>query len=273
MATEKADDYILGTDAQELERLRFQHQAWVQQGYALWQRAGLRAGQTVLDLGCGPGFTSLELGHLVGARGRVIARDQSARFLEFLRRESARLGRSQIEPSLGPVEDLALADGSLDAAYARWLFCWLPDAGAVLARVARALRPGGVLVLQEYLDWGAMSLVPRSPAFARAIEACLARWKVAGATIDFADCVPELAAGAGFVVEYLAPVARLGRPGSLEWRWLDEFLRSYLPKVQAQGLLRAAEVDAWTREWNERVAADMGFVATPTMADVILRKV
>ncbi len=271
-ASEEADEYILGTDAEELERLRFQHQVWVKEAYELFERAGLRAGDRVLDLGCGPGFTTIELAHVVGPRGHVIARDVSARFLATLERESARLGFRHVEPSLGPVEELALADGSLDAAYARWLFCWLADPMPALERVARALRPGGVLVLQEYLDWGAMRLLPSGPAFARAVEACLASWKVGGATIDFAARVPALAPLSGFELEHFRPRARLGRSGSLEWRWIDQFFRVYLPKVVERGLLAPREHEAWLHEWDERTAGSASFVATPTMADVILRK-
>jgi SAM-dependent methyltransferase len=266
------DEYILGTEAEELERLRFQHQVWVKELYALAERAGLLEGQSVLDLGCGPGFTTLELAQMVGPGGRVIARDQSERFLAALRRESVRLGLRQVEASAGAVETLALPDASLDAAYARWLFCWLPDPLDVLMRVARALRPGGLLLLQEYLDWGAMQLLPGGPAFARGVEACLASWKTGGATIDFAARIPALATRAGFAIEHLSPRARLGRVGSLEWRWLDQFFRIYLPKVVERGLLAPAELDAWLAEWQERARGGTSFVATPTMADVILRK-
>lgn len=272
MDVSEAKEYILGTDAQELERLRFQHQAWVKEAYALFERAGLRAGHAVLDIGSGPGFVTLELAHVVGPGGRVVASDQSARFLEFLRRECVRLGRTQVEPRLGPVEELELPPGSLDAAYARWLFCWLPDPAPVLERVARALKPGGALLLQEYLDWGAMSLIPASTAFARVVEACLASWKAGGATIDFTRRVPELAAAHGFTVEHFVPRARLGVVGSFEWRWIDQFLREYLPKVEARGLLRADEREAWLCEWERRTTEGASWVTTPTVADVILRR-
>ena len=49
-------DYILGTDAEELQRLEFQHRVWTKDAFALWERAGLGRGQRILDLGCGPGL-------------------------------------------------------------------------------------------------------------------------------------------------------------------------------------------------------------------------
>ncbi len=269
---EESEEYILGTDPAELERLRFQHETWVAQAHALFERAGLGAGMRVLDLGCGPGFTTLELAHVVGPTGRVLAADQSTRFLATLRRECARLGLTQVEPRLGPVEELELPAGALDAAYARWLFCWLPEPAAVLARVARGLRPGGVLLLQEYVDWGAMRLFPHGPAFARGVEACLASWRAGGATIDFAAELPALAPRAGLVLEHFRPRARLGRVGSSEWRWLDQFFRLYLPKVVERGLLAPHELEAWLEEWEARCAAGTSWVATPTVADAILRR-
>lgn len=240
--------------------------------HELFEQAGLGAGARVLDLGCGPGFTTIELAHLVGPAGHVLASDQSAAFLATLGQECRRLGLAQVEPRLGPVEGLALEADGLDAAYARWLFCWLADPLPVLALVARALRPGGVLLCQEYLDWGAMELLPRAPAFTRAVAACLASWRAGGATIDFAAELPALAGRAGLELEHLRPRARVGRVGSPEWRWLDQFFRSYLPKVVARGLLEPAELEAWRSEWERRTRAGTSFVTTPTVADVILRK-
>lgn len=265
-------EYILGTEREELERLRIQHRAWIEQGYALFERAGLRAGHTVLDLGCGPGFTSFELARVVGPEGRVIARDESRPFLEFLSAEAARLGLDRIETSLGTVETLALAQASLDAAYARWLLCWLPDPDGVVALVARALRPDGVLVLQEYLDWAAMKLLPRSRIFDRAVKACVQSWREGGGQIDVGERAVELAAAAGLHVESLRPVARLGRVGSLEWHWIGGFFGNYLPKLVARGLFSSSELEAFRSEWCERSAEGTSYVYTPTMVDAVLRK-
>jgi SAM-dependent methyltransferase len=265
-------EYILGTDREELERLRYQHQTWVKEGYALWERAGIGSGDTVLDLGCGPGFTSIELAHIVGPRGKVIARDISSRYIEFLRAECERLSLPQLEPSLGPVEEIELARGQLDAAYARWLLCWLPDAGEVLERVARSLKPGGTVVLQDYIDWGAMKLIPPSEPFRRAVDACMQSWRDAGGTINTGDHIPSLANRCGLHVEYFRPIARIGPVGSLEWRWLTQFFRGYLPKIVEQGLLTPEEFDAYLADWDQRAEEGKSYCYTPTMVDVILRK-
>lgn len=265
-------EYILGTDRAELERLHFQHQVWVEQLYALAARAGVREGQTLLDLGCGPGFTSFELAQLVGPAGRVIACDESARFLAHVEEQRERRALPQIEPRQGRVEALELAPASIDGAYARWLFCWLPDPGAVLARVARLLRPGGVVLLQDYLDWGAMKLLPRSPVFDRGVLACMQSWKEGGSGIDVMELLPDLGRECGLRVESFRTQARLGAVGSLEWRWLGQFFQSYLHKLAAQGRYSPAELEAWTGEWEQRSTEGTSWCCAPTMADLVLRK-
>lgn len=265
------DDYVLGTDPEELQRLSFQHHVWVAQQYALLQRARIHTGQTVVDLGCGPGFTTFELAQVVGPRGRVIARDRSQSFLAFVAAEARRRGLSWIEPSHGDIEQFDLAPESVDAIYSRWVFCWLADPASALERVARFVRRGGVIVLQDYVRWGGMRVLPREPAFERGVEACLESWRRAGGTIDIVERVPELAARAGLVVEHLAPIQRCGPVGSLEWRWMEEFFRTYLPKIVPE-LLTRAELDAALAVWDARDGGPQRFAYPPTMADVILRR-
>lgn len=268
----KAEEYILGVEPGELERLRFQHTVWVERQYALLERAGLRAGARVLDLGCGPGFTSIELARIVGEGGRVVARDRSEAFLGHLARLREEQGLPWIEPSHGPLEVFEPAPASFELAYARWLFCWLEEPEPVFERVARALTPGGALVLHEYLDWAAMKLLPHSAVFERAVEACMQSWRLGGATIDFAERVPELARRHGLVLEHFRPLARAGAVGSLEWRWLGTFFAIYLPKLVERGLLAPQDERAFAALWRERDGEREGLCVAPTMAEVVLRR-
>ena len=265
-------DYILGTDDEELARLGLQHEAWRERTYALWRRAGFGAGDALLDAGCGPGFCTLDLAGVVGPTGRVLGRDKSAKFLEVLARESERRGLAQVETGLANLEQLELPRASLDGAYSRWTFSWLARPETALARIVEALRPGGVYALQEYLDWAAMRLIPTCESFDRAVDACMRSWREGGATIDVALRLPQLAAGAGLRLEALDPVARIGPVGSFEWRWLGSFFAGYLPKLVSRGSLRDEERLAFDRTWRARTEEGASFVITPTVADVLLRK-
>ena len=92
--------YVLGTHSAERERLGRQHHIWRADSQAAWQRAGFQAGDRLLDLGCGPGFASLDLAELVGANGRVLAIDQSHDYISHLQQQAEALKLQQLH-SLG----------------------------------------------------------------------------------------------------------------------------------------------------------------------------
>src|SRR5207253_3360574 len=85
-------DYIFGTHDEELERLGLQHRVWRPRAADAWRRAGFNVGQSLLDIGCGPGYASLDLAEIVGPAGRVTSIDRSARFLAALRGSAGRRG-------------------------------------------------------------------------------------------------------------------------------------------------------------------------------------
>jgi SAM-dependent methyltransferase len=106
----------------------------------------LDPGWTVGDLGCGTGATAELLAPFVA---RVIAVDESA---EMLDAAGARLaGVESVELRQGALEELPLADGELDAAVLMLVLHHLPDPAAVLAEAARALAPGGRLLVVDML--------------------------------------------------------------------------------------------------------------------------
>lgn len=266
------NEYILGTHPREIERLQMQHAAWVEQAHRLFRRAGLRAGQSVADIGCGPGFTTLELVRFVGPEGRVVACDRSERFLSFAREQFRNQGIDNVETVLSDLEQLDLPPSSLDAAYGRWVLSWLLDAGVVIERLVRMVKPGGALLFQEYLDWSALKLMPDSAAFRTAVDACMQSWVVGKATIDISERIPELVARHGLILEHFEPVARLGAVGSMEWRWVMGFLREYLPGLVKRGLLSEAALAAFEADYQARHRDGGTFLCTPTMADMILRR-
>lgn len=89
-------EYILGTHETEVERLGLQHRVWRSRALDAWQRAGFTAGQTLLDVGCGPGYASLDLAGIAGPLGRVVV-DRSQRFLEALHERRAQQNPGNID--------------------------------------------------------------------------------------------------------------------------------------------------------------------------------
>jgi SAM-dependent methyltransferase len=99
---------------------------------------------TVADLGCGTGALAAELAPRVR---RVIAVDQSPAMLRAARRRLAPF--ENVELHEARLEALPLADGSVDAAVAALVLAYVDDPAAALREAARALAPGGRLVVLE----------------------------------------------------------------------------------------------------------------------------
>ena len=86
-----------------MERLGDQHRVWAEDNRRLLTRAGFGDGATLLELGCGPGYTTLDLARVVGPSGRVIAVDRDGeRSLPLLEERAKAAGRwSHVVPEPG----------------------------------------------------------------------------------------------------------------------------------------------------------------------------
>ena len=77
-------DYILGDDHEELSRLKLQHDLWREELLRLWNFSRLRVSDKILDLGCGPGYVSLEILNYVRSNVELTSVDISEKFLNYL---------------------------------------------------------------------------------------------------------------------------------------------------------------------------------------------
>ncbi|MBQ91464.1 MAG: SAM-dependent methyltransferase [Acidimicrobiaceae bacterium] len=268
----EADPYLLGTDAVEERRLESQHQVWAAHAANAWDRAGFGPGQRLLDLGCGPGFAAIDLARRVGPDGHVLAVDESARFIEGLTRRARGLGLPQLSAHLARVEEVRLEPASLDGLFARWLFCFLPDPAAALERVVPALRPGGRLVIWDYLNYHATTLYPPSPAFDRLIVAVQDSWRRSGGDLNVGARLPALLAGAGCRIRELVPVVEYAPAGSPFWTWPRTFFFPYATRLVEEGLLSGSDRDAFESEWLERETTPGAFLCAPPMLAIIAER-
>ncbi len=266
--------YVLGSEQEELVRLGFQHRVWASYSLALWERAGFARGQTILDVGCGPGYATLDLSAIVGPEGRILAVDNAERFIEHLRRTlPLTAGAENIEIIQADVRDeAAYPTASVHGAFARWVLCFLPDPERVVSHVARALRPGGVFAIQDYFNYTSLTLAPRRPEFDPVIAAVEESWKRTGGDLDVAAHLPRMLAEAGLVVEEIRPIARVARPGSMLWGWPRTFFAIFVPRLQEMGLVSAEQAEAFARAWEEAERDPHCFFCTPPIYEIIARK-
>ena len=169
---EENDAYILGTDQEELRRLEIQHKVWQSEAERGWKLAGFKTGDSLLDLGCGPGYCSMELANIVGKTGEVISVDRSdafIKYLEYLKNQKT----LPIRPLLATFDELHLENKSLDGIYCRWALAWIPNPKEILEKLKMYLKPGSKVVIQEYYYWTSHRTQPEKQNLKKAISAAL----------------------------------------------------------------------------------------------------
>jgi arsenite methyltransferase len=181
-------------------------------GQLILEQVPLRRGQTVLDIGAGTGFLTIELAQRSAAR--VIAVDPWADAMAVLRRKLDYLGLNDVELLVSDAAKLALPDASVDVVVSNLGINNFDNAADVLAECHRVLRPGGRLVLstnlaghmQEFYDVFRQVLTSRG-LDSRALDEHIAH----RATIDG---TLQLLEGAGFT-------ATVAETGSFRMRFAD----------------------------------------------------
>jgi ubiquinone/menaquinone biosynthesis C-methylase UbiE len=139
--------------------------------------AELHEGETVLDLGSGAGADVLISARRVGPTGKAIGLDMTDEMLDLARANAAEAGVENAEFRKGYLEDMPLADASVDVVISNCVINLSGDKPQVLREAARVLRPGGRFAVSDVIA---------DPDMDEATRAEMAAWTgcVAGALTE-----------------------------------------------------------------------------------------
>ncbi len=126
------------------------HRAFAAEMEAMVASVPIAEGDRVLEMACGDGDYTPRLAERVGPTGSVVAVDVSPDYLEVARRESARGGHPERSRFVAAsIDRLPFEDGSFDAAWCAQSLFSLPEPVDAVRKMARAVRPGGVVAVME----------------------------------------------------------------------------------------------------------------------------
>lgn len=152
--------------------------------------AGIKPGETVLDLGSGAGFDCFLAARQLAGTGRVIGVDMTAAMVTKARANAAKGGYTNVDFRLGEIEALPVADACVDLIMSNCVINLSPEKARVFQEAFRVLKPGGRLAIADIVATQPLPSTLREKL--EAIGAC-----VAGATL--VDELRAMLAAAGFV--------------------------------------------------------------------------
>lgn len=122
----------------------------------------LEPGQSLLDIGCGPGTITVGFAELL-APGRVSGIDPSGDVIAQAAEFASSAGVRNVDFGVDDVYSLSAVDGSYDVVHAHQVLQHLTDPVRALREMRRVCRPGGLVAARD-ADYAAMAWYPRLPA-------------------------------------------------------------------------------------------------------------
>ena len=229
-------------DAQQSARLdkEYARRAIVEQRTRTLEALALAPGESVLDVGCGPGYLAAEMARTVGQGGHVHGIDISEPMLAIARRRCAEYAWVTLQQA--DAHDVPLPDASLDATVSVQVYLFSTNLQRALAELYRVLRAGGRAIIVD-TDWD--SVVWHSSDRTR-MERFLRLWKQRFTDARVARLIPGALRRAGFTIERAAAIPIVELAGGA-----DTYNAGPLAELPRYVVGKEGITDADARAWSE----------------------
>ena len=249
-----SQEYLLADQPSELERLRLQSLVWEPAGRQLLSKVDGGSGGRALDVGSGALGWLRILSEWVGPSGQVVGTDIDESLLDAARTFLEAEGISNVELVADDLFECKLEPRSFDLVHARYVIAPLGRGRDQVASYRRLVRPGGLLVLEEW-DLGSWHFNPPAAAAERLIR--LLSEIFAGLGGEAGRGLPELLRGIGIeepeidahvsALKPRHPYLRLPLQFSvaLETRLLERLSEDELASLRREAESELAESGRW----------------------------
>lgn len=265
-------DYVLGTHNEELARLGLQHRVWRPAVLDCWQRAGVTVGKTVLDVGAGPGYATLDLAEIVGPTGEVVALERSENFVRALEQTCRARSLSNVKIQQLDLMTDELPSGNYDFSWCRWVLSFVNDPAVLVRKLSDVMRTGSLAIFHEYGHYETWHFVPRLPNQEYFREHVIATWHESGGQPDGAVPLATLLPENGFAIRVARPHLFCVRPTDYMWQWPATFIETYLPRLIEMGRINQEFADRVRDELAKAKKNPNAVMITPLVLEIVAEK-
>jgi ubiquinone/menaquinone biosynthesis C-methylase UbiE len=257
-------NYIIRGGTEGTERLRLLSRVMRATTSSLLDRVGIRPGMECLEVGCGSGDVAFDLARRVGPQGRVVATDIDQIKLELASREAGVQQLSNIEFRLSDITQDNHAQ-EFDLVHARFILTHLPNPERALTKMRQALRPGGVVVIED-IDFRGYFCHPDSPALWRYVDLYTQAVQRRGGDANIGPRLPALLQDAGFETVQMNIVQPAGSTGEIKLMSAIT-MENIAGAVIAEGLATQGEIDEIVTELYEYASTFGTLSSTPRIVE------
>jgi ubiquinone/menaquinone biosynthesis C-methylase UbiE len=239
------NEYALGHNHDELQRLIRQSRFLGELTEEVLRAADIRPGMRVLDVGCGAGDVSFLAATLVGPGGSVVGVDRSPEAIALAKRRAAAIGLANVSFVTQDLQELA-TEARFDAIIGRLVLMYFPEPAAALRRLLELLAPGGVVAFHES-DLHGVTSEPHVPLLARSIAQVSEALRCVHANPRMGLRLAQTFQQAELPVPRMIAHARIGTAADAAiFHQLAGITRTLLPAMEQHGIATAAEIDVDT---------------------------